>query len=254
MNHDEFEPVELPYEEEPQELFTSQTTRESGCTGSLIPDKTPPARLAKTITEGSPKYTLLVATIRQAIFTSRLPASLTKRSDLIEGLVEQAITESLDAGLLLHGDAALVIGAKKIGRKIARQQKIETRWYETDATGKTVRKSKSVMRELHPVEVTDDDGKKEWVGPVDSAECDTSGERISGPQHVNTSADNLLAKIEEDQIVRAIVTVIGESDWDWALAFTSRKGDGTLTGEDHQRWRTIRARIRRALPDVEPLG
>jgi hypothetical protein len=250
--HDEFEPIELlSYEDEPQELFV----REPGCSGSLIPDVQPKSRLASTKTTGAPKYKLLVETIRQAIFTSRLPSGLTKQSDIVEGLVEEAIAKSLEAGLLLRGDAALVAGAKKIGRKIARSTKKETRWYETDLkTGTKVRKSKSVMREVHPVEIENDDGKKEWVGPVDSAASDSSGQHITGaPRHVNQTAENLLAKIAEDQIIRAITSVIGQEDWDWALDFHGRLGDGSLTGADHQRYRTIRNRIKRALPDQEPL-
>lgn len=253
FNEDQEATELLSYEDEPQVLFV----REAGCAGSLIPDKQPPARLATTKTYGDRRYKLLNDTVRNTMFSvGRWPKSLSTESDFVEGLIDEAIATTLP---LLDSDISdldLIKTVKSLTRKIIHRERPEHRWYDgsiNPKTGNPVRKSKSTTLIVHPVQV-EDDGKKEWVGPVDTAESDASGAHVSGPQNVNQTAENRIALIAQEQLIATVVSIIGQADWDWALAYTEQIGGGEpIPAADRKRYQRIREKVKALMPDVEPL-
>jgi hypothetical protein len=199
----------------------------------------------------------MVTTIRDTTFScGRFPKSLSRESDFIENLIEQAVAEALP--LLTGSDTDIIIGAKKITRRLIRECKIEKRWYSKEINPKTlkpVRKSESQMRQVHPVPVTDEDGKTDFTGAVDSAACGIDGKHIPGsnPVNINQVAEDKIAQLEQEYTVRAIIGVIGDDAWYFALNYSEHLGDGTASAADRKRYQRLRAQIKAALPDVEPL-
>jgi hypothetical protein len=223
-----------------------------GCQHSLIPDIKPPLRLATLRLDGFPQYRLLVDTVR-ATFSAcgKFPAFL-RRGDYVESLVDEAV--SLGAPLLGKTDDDIRAGAKSIARRIIHREKHETRWWETDETGRRVRKSSAVMRIAHPVQRHGDhnadsiwgvDGDLEWSDPADTVEVDADGHLVEDARrNVNEVEARLIARLDRLRLRFHVINAIGRENYRWVVEYIDRKRAGVpIPSADRDRFRNLKKRV-----------
>jgi hypothetical protein len=228
----------VAHADDPQELSVPTF----GCSGSLIPDRRPPARLAKPKYDGLPRYRLLSQTIRSTIFScGRFPAAL-RRGDFTESLIDEAVT--LGIPLLDKSDEEIVSGGKSIARKLIRREKDERRWVEVIG-GKKVRRSKAVLRITHPVQRADEDGKVEWVSPVDKLPSGFDGRPLGlTAANINEVEARLVEHLDGQRQILTVITTIGAENFRWALSYVERKRGGVpIPAADRDRFRRLRVRL-----------
>lgn len=229
----------------------------TGCSRSLIPDVKPRVRLATQRVAEFPQYSLLVKTIRTTLFAcGRFPQYLRHNSDFVESLVDDGVT--LGTGLLGKSDAEVRSGAKSIARRLIHREKVETRWYETDETGKKVRKSKAAMRIEHPVEHHGDEnadpfngaeGDKEWVDPLSGVGVDADG-RVIGvtPANFNEVEARMIERLDHLIQRLRIIDAVGPDNFRWMVEYHDRKRAGVpMSAADRQRFKTLKKKAREPL-------
>ena len=223
---------------------------------SLIPDVKPRVRLATQRVDELPQYSLLVKTIRTTLFScGRFPQYLRKDSDFVESLVDDGVT--LGMSLLGESDAEVISGAKSIARQLIHREKVETRWVETDETGKKVRKSKAVMRIEHPVKRHGDvnadpfwgaEGDKEWCDPMGEVGVDADGRLVSvTPLNFNEVEHLMIEHLDFLRQRLRVIDAIGPDKFRWMVEYVDRKKTGVpVSPADRTRFKTLKKKAREA--------
>jgi hypothetical protein len=173
-------------------------------------------------------------------------AAYLRRGQFVEGLIDEAIAKCLAAGLLRKKDDGLVKDARSIVRAIIRREKgPEKRWWETDPkTGKKIRRSKALPSPIvHPIPHPEEAG--EYISPLDTAQSGADGRPV-GTSNVNLTEQDLVEQIETSILQGRVIAAIGLENWQWALEFTERQGEGKpVSAHDYKRFQTLKDRVQK---------
>jgi len=213
--------------------------------------------LPKRQLQGLPKLELLTRTIRSTINGGRLPKYL--NGDYLKNLIEEAI--SLGMHLLDRDDDVLIAGAKSISRKLIHREKHEFRRWEIK-DGKRVRTSKADMRIVHPVKRPDENGKLDWVSPLDNIPSASDGRPILSTVNLNHSEAQMIDHLDllkaqtqrtlQDAIgddhfkqLQAIDSVLGSENLAWMLEYVTRDDEPSnpLTKAERQKFHRLKQKL-----------
>src|SRR6266581_8612643 len=125
-----------------------------------------------------PQYKLLRILVRKTLYSfGRFPAWL-RQGDFIPALIEEAVTACLP--LLGKSDDELTASAKSICRHLIHRERVESRWWETDSTGKKIHRSKSTWRLApHTPVIVDGQSTGKFLDPCAGLAADMTGRFLS---------------------------------------------------------------------------
>jgi hypothetical protein len=236
-------------------------------------DVKPPRRptyLKSDINEAFPQYELLIQTVRKTLFGGHLPAWWTYSTDaegkqrvshLMNDLIDTGVCQS--SHLIRRGltprekaflqsvgdwnddydnlvplpDSEVVKQAKSIAGKLAREQMIIRRPYNTDengnrildSNGKPVRGYSSEIKVAHPVQDRDDDGVlQSWTSPLVNHTVSVAGNPISrtSANYAQASTNEMVDHFMTEAFREVLAEFVGD-DAQWLLEYYDDLGNGT---------------------------